>query len=64
MDRQDEDALRQAVQQMDDLFLLVVAGEFNSGKSTFINALLGQKLLKEGVTPTTTQISITENIDL
>ncbi len=58
MERDDEAALRQAVQQMYDLFLLVVAGEFNSGKSTFINALLGQRLLKEGVTPTTTQINI------
>jgi small GTP-binding protein len=36
----------------------VVVGEFNSGKSAFINALLGQKLLKEGVTPTTTQINV------
>jgi len=36
--------------------LLVVVGEFNSGKSAIINALLGQRLLKEGVTPTTTQI--------
>jgi len=35
-----------------------MVGEFNAGKSAFINALLGQKLLKEGVTPTTTQINI------
>lgn len=58
IERQDEDALRQALVQLDDIFLLVVAGEFNSGKSTFINALLGRRLLKEGVTPTTTQINI------
>jgi small GTP-binding protein len=38
--------------------LLVVVGEFNAGKSAFINALLGQKVLQEGVTPTTTQINI------
>jgi small GTP-binding protein len=43
---------------LDDLFLLVVVGEFNAGKSACINALLGQKLLKEGVTPTTTQINL------
>jgi small GTP-binding protein len=35
----------------------VVAGEFNAGKSSFINALLGKPgLLQEGVTPTTSQI--------
>lgn len=56
----DEDLalLRQAHQQMDDLFLLVIAGEFNAGKSAFLNALLGEKLLTEGVTPTTSHIHI------
>lgn len=56
--REDLDTLGQSIRQLDDLFLLVVVGEFNAGKSAFINALLGQKLLKEGVTPTTTQINI------
>ena len=37
--------------------MLVVVGEFNSGKSSFINAFLGSKLLREGVTPTTAEIS-------
>ncbi|KAF8019869.1 hypothetical protein BT93_G0532 [Corymbia citriodora subsp. variegata] len=32
-------------------------GEFNSGKSTFINALLGKRYLKEGVVPTTNEIT-------
>ncbi|MCP4358812.1 MAG: GTP-binding protein, partial [Chloroflexi bacterium] len=49
-------ALAESIRQLDDLFLLVVAGEFNSGKSAFINALLGQPLQEEGVTPTTSQI--------
>lgn len=49
-------ALVESVRQLDDLFLLVIAGEFNAGKSAFINALLGQPLLPEGVTPTTSQI--------
>ena len=44
--------------QVDDLFLLVVAGEFNSGKSAFINALLGESVLDTGVTPTTADITI------
>lgn len=54
----DKKTLSESIQQLDDLFLLVVVGEFNAGKSAFINALLGQKLLQEGVTPTTAQINI------
>lgn len=64
--REDQDTLAESIQQLDELFLLVVVGEFNAGKSAFINALLGQKLLKEGVTPTTTQINLLrfgENIE-
>lgn len=56
--REDVDSLGQSIRQLDDLFLLVIVGEFNAGKSAFINALLGEKLLKEGVTPTTSQITI------
>ncbi len=50
--------LGRSLLQLDELFLLVVVGEFNSGKSAFINALLGQAFLPEGVTPTTTEINI------
>ena len=53
---EDQETLRQSILQLDELFLLVVVGEFNSGKSAVINALLGQRLLEEGVTPTTSQI--------
>ena len=53
---EDEESLRHSIQQLDELFLVVVVGEFNSGKSAVINALLGQKVLEEGVIPTTTQI--------
>src|SRR5919112_852024 len=49
---------REAREQLDGLFLLVIAGEFNSGKSSFINALLGERVLPEGVTPTTDRINI------
>ena len=55
---EDEESLKLSIQQLDELFLIVVVGEFNSGKSLVINALLGQRLLEEGVTPTTTQIQI------
>ncbi len=57
-DPSDQQTLADLIQQLEEIFLLVVVGEFNAGKSAFINALLGQKLLKEGVTPTTTQINI------
>ena len=50
--------LQQALRQLEELFLLVVVGEFNAGKSAFINALLGERVLPEGVTPTTTQIQM------
>ena len=54
----DKSALVDSIRQLDRLFLLVVAGEFNSGKSAFINALIGQKIQEEGVTPTTNKIHI------
>ena len=50
--------LKGALQHIDDLFLLVVVGEFNAGKTAFLNALLGERLLAEGVTPTTSHIHI------
>lgn len=45
-------------QVLDSTFSVVIAGEFNAGKSTLINALLGQKLLETGALPTTDQITI------
>ena len=54
----DLQTLRRSALQLDELFLLVVAGEFNAGKSAFINALTGSRLLEEGVTPTTTRIQL------
>ena len=52
------DTLQQAVLQLDELFLLVVVGEFNAGKSALMNALLGEKVLTEGVTPTTSRVTL------
>ncbi|HEU4451426.1 MAG TPA: dynamin family protein, partial [Longimicrobium sp.] len=51
------------VEQLAGLFLLVIAGEFNSGKSSFINALLGERVLPEGVTPTTDRINLLRHGD-
>ena len=39
-------------------FVIVIAGEYNAGKSTVINALTGSKLLKTGPLPTTDCITI------
>jgi small GTP-binding protein len=55
---EDQAALMESIRQLDDFFLLVVVGEFNAGKSAFINALLGERALQEGVTPTTTKVNI------
>ena len=51
-------ALDQSIAQLDELFLLVIVGEFNAGKSAFINALAGSRIVEEGVTPTTAQINV------
>jgi small GTP-binding protein len=55
---EDQQALEESIRQLDDFFLLVVVGEFNAGKSAFINALVGEAALEEGVTPTTTKVHI------
>ncbi len=54
----DQEALSHSIRTLDDLFLLVVVGEFNAGKSTFINALVGQRVLEEGATPTTRRVQV------
>ena len=57
-DPADLSTLDRSIAQLDRLFLLVVIGEFNAGKSAFINALTGQRVLEEGPTPTTTRLQI------
>ena len=54
----DSATLAGSIRQLDDLFLIVIVGEFNSGKSAFINALAGARVLDEGVTPTTAEIQL------
>ena len=58
MDDEDAASFDASLRQLDELFLLVVAGEFNAGKSAFINALMGEPLLEEGVTPTTQRVTL------
>ncbi len=52
------ETLRDTLKTLEDRFLIVIVGEFNSGKSTFINALLNTDLLQTGVTPTTALIHL------
>ena len=46
---------------LDDSFSVAVVGEFSSGKSTFLNALLGKDLLKHGAKETTATITEIHN---
>jgi small GTP-binding protein len=55
---EDEAAVRRAADHLTALFLLVVVGEFNAGKSAFVNALIGSEVMPEGVTPTTSVINL------
>jgi len=54
----DRHQIADAKEQLTALFMLVVVGEFNAGKSAFINALIGGQILPEGVTPTTAVINV------
>src|SRR5579884_2917357 len=56
--KEDRDAIEQAKEHLTALFLLVIVGEFNAGKSAFINALIGEEVMPEGVTPTTAVINV------
>jgi len=51
-------SLQKAILQLDELFLIVIVGEFNAGKSALINALLGEKALAEGALPTTSRVTL------
>ena len=52
------DLLVEARRGLEELFLLVIVGEFNAGKSSVINAVLGERFLKEGILPTTNEITV------
>ena len=55
--------IRNALAQLEELFLMVVVGEFNAGKSAVINALLGEEHLPEGVVPTTSELILIRHSD-
>lgn len=50
--------LADLAEHLSGLFLVVVVGEFNAGKSSVLNALFGEKLMREGPTPTTDKITL------
>jgi small GTP-binding protein len=59
-----EDRLRALRENLENLFSIVFIGEFSTGKSSIINALLGKRILPEGITPTTDRITILRHGDL
>ena len=61
LDREQADERRRVddlIATLEDLFTIVIVGEFNAGKSSMINALFGAKLRTEGPIPVDDVISI------
>ena len=54
----DLEALEAMRRRLDELFLILVVGEFNAGKSTFLNAILGIDALETGELPTTRSVHL------
>lgn len=57
-----EEAGRLRARLADDEFRIAVVGEFSSGKSTFINALLGRDILQHASTETTAAVTRIVNV--
>ncbi len=55
---EDLEELKTALHDLEGIFMLVACGEFNAGKSSLLNTLLGERVMPEGVTPTTDRITI------
>lgn len=51
-------AIRQQLRAIDAPLDIAIVGEFNAGKSTLVNALLGEKVVPTGVLPTTAHINV------
>ena len=51
-------AAARVVEILDRPLLLTVMGEFNAGKSTFVNALVGEDVAPMGIVPTTATINV------
>ena len=48
--------LEKLTQSIDKPMKVAVIGQFSSGKSTFLNALLGKEILSSGITPVTAKV--------
>ena len=57
-DVETEKKVSEMAAQINEPLYLVVAGEYNSGKSSFVNALCGKRILKDGPTPSTNKITL------
>ena len=57
MSKEDYHIIEEYLKTLEQNFLLVLFGEFNTGKSSFINAFLGEEILTTGITPTTATIN-------
>jgi tetratricopeptide (TPR) repeat protein/GTPase SAR1 family protein len=51
-------AAGRAVEAYDRPLLVAVMGEFNAGKSSFVNAFVGEEVAPTGVTPTTATVNV------
>jgi GTP-binding protein EngB required for normal cell division len=52
-----------AAEAFDRPLLVAVMGEFNAGKSSFVNALVGEEVAPTGVTPTTATVNVLRHGD-
>jgi ribosome biogenesis GTPase A len=57
-DVETEKKVSEMAAQISEPLYMVVAGEYNSGKSSFINALCGKRILEDGPTPSTGKITL------
>ena len=53
-----EKKVSEMAEQINEPLYLVIAGEYNSGKSSFVNALCGKRILRDGPTPSTNKITL------
>ena len=53
-----EKKVSEMASQVNEPLYLVIAGEYNSGKSSFVNAICGKRILKDGPTPSTDKITL------
>jgi predicted GTPase len=52
-----KDKINNLMTDMNDELILLISGEFKAGKSTFINALIGEKIVKSDIAPATAVIT-------